>query len=81
LCSRSSMCGSPALFDGLSSVIAGFRFRSASEHEQLPPNNGTTALFNMKNDFCDSEVVRDLGKYGRIRQIRENRRRETQRFL
>jgi hypothetical protein len=57
-----------------------YTFPPASD-QRGPPNNGTLALFNLKNDINDGDIVRELGKYGRIRQIRQNPQKKTQRFV
>jgi RNA recognition motif-containing protein len=46
-----------------------------------PPNNGTLVLFHVKATVSDSDLTREFGKYGRIREIRKTPQKPTQRFV
>jgi RNA recognition motif-containing protein len=53
----------------------------AVTNPRKPPNNGTLVLFHVKADVSDSDLVREFGKYGRIREVRKTPQKQTQRFV
>jgi RNA recognition motif-containing protein len=46
-----------------------------------PPNNGTLVLFHVKATVSDSDLTREFGKYGLIREVRKTPQKPTQRFV